>query len=84
MTHSEHSKIFDAISKHLEMEEERIKIYASPSVAFVDKGSGPRGRKPYRGKKPKKGPHPPQTLASMVTLPTSIRLRAMELRIWNV
>jgi len=29
-------------------------------VAFVAKGSGPKGRKSYRGKKPKKGPRPPQ------------------------
>ena len=42
------------------MEEERIKMYAPPSVAFIAKGSGPRGRKPYSGKKPKKGPHPSQ------------------------
>jgi len=35
MTHSE--QIFEAISRHLEMEEKRIKIYTPPSVAFVAK-----------------------------------------------
>jgi len=60
VTNSEHIKTFEAISKHLEMKEERIKIYAPPTVAFVAKGSGSRGRKPYHGKIPKKGPHPPQ------------------------
>jgi len=60
MTHSEHIKTFEKISKHLEMEKERIKTYAPPGVAFVAKGSGLGGRKPYHDKKPKKGPHPPQ------------------------
>ena len=60
MTHSEHIKTFEEISKHLEMEEEHLKLYAPLSVAFVAKGLGPKGRKPYRGKKPKKGPCPPQ------------------------
>jgi len=60
MTHSEHVKTFDAISKHLEIEKERIKIYTPPSVAFVAKGSGSRVRNSYHGKKPKKGPNSPQ------------------------
>ena len=64
MTHSENIKTFEEISKHLEMKEERIKIYAPPSVAFVAKGSGPRGKRPYHGKKPKKSPHPPQNTHS--------------------
>jgi len=32
MTHSENIKTFEEISKHLEMKEERIKIYAPRSV----------------------------------------------------
>jgi len=60
MTHSEHIKTFAAISKHLKMEEECLKLYAPPSVASVAKESGPKGRKPYCGKKPKKGPRLPQ------------------------
>lgn len=64
MAHSDHINTFEAISKHLEMEEERLKQYAPSSMAFVAKGSGPRNRKPYRGKKPKKGPRPPQNSRS--------------------
>jgi len=60
MTHNENIKTFEAISKHLEMEEERIKVYTPGNMAFVVKGSGPRGKKPYRGKRPRKGPPPPQ------------------------
>jgi len=60
MTHNEHVKTFEAISKHLEMGEEHLKLYAPPSVAFIAKGLGPKGRKPYHGKKPKKDPGPPQ------------------------
>ena len=56
VTHSEHIKTFEAISKHLEMEEECLKLYAPPSVAFVAKGSGPKGEKPYHGKKPRRAP----------------------------
>jgi len=66
MTHSEHIKTFETISKHLKMEEEHLKLYVPPSVAFVAKGSGPKGRKPYRGKKPKKGPRPPHNSRSNV------------------
>jgi len=64
MAHSEHIKTFEAISKHLEMEEERLKLYAPPSMAFVAKGLGPKHRKSYRGKKPKKGLCPPQNYRS--------------------
>ena len=64
MAHSEHINTFEAISKHLEMEEERLKLYAPPSVTFVAKGLGPRGRKPYCSKKPKRGSHPPQNSCS--------------------
>ena len=57
-------KTFEAISEHLKKEEERLKLYAPPSVALIAKGSDPKGRKPYYGKKPKKGPHPPQNSRS--------------------
>ena len=40
MAHSEHINTFETISKHLEMEEEHLKLYAPLSVAFVAKGSG--------------------------------------------
>lgn len=64
MAHSEHINTFEAIFKHFEMEEEHLKVYAPSSMAFVAKGLGPKGRKPYRGKKPKKGPHPPHNSRS--------------------
>ena len=59
ITYSENVKTFEAISKNLKMEKECIKINAPPSVAFIAKGPGPRGKGPYRGKKRKKGLHPP-------------------------
>ena len=38
MTNNENIKTFEAIWKHLEMEEKCIKIYTPPSVAFITKG----------------------------------------------
>ena len=64
MTHKENIQIFMAISKHLEMEKEHIKIYTPPNVSFVVKDCGPRGKRPYHGKQPKKGPHPSQNSCS--------------------
>jgi len=84
MTHSEHTKTFEAISKHLEMEEERLKLYLPPSVAFVVKGLGPKGRNHTMVRNLRMTPVLFRTLAPMLVLPRSIRLRATELRIWHV
>ena len=84
MTHSERIKTFEAISKHLEMEEERLKLYVPPSVAFVAKGSGPRAGNLTMVRNLRRAPVLLKTLASMLVLPRSIRLRATELRIWHV
>ena len=59
MTHNENIQTFEAISKHLEMEEDRLKAYTPSNVVFVAKGNGPKGNNPCRGEKPKKGPHLP-------------------------
>jgi len=45
MAHNKNLKNFDAISKHLEMEEERKKLLIPPNVALVAKGSKPKGKK---------------------------------------
>ena len=41
-----------------------MKIHASANIAFIGKGCGPRGNRPYDGKKPRKGPHPSQDSSS--------------------
>ena len=55
--HNESIKTFEAISTHLEMEDECLKSLAPSSVAFVGKVAS---LKVYRGKQTKKGPHTPQ------------------------
>ena len=64
MTHNENIKSSKVISNQLEMEEEHIKTYAPPNVAFNAKGCGPKGKRHCPGKKPKKGPHPSQDSSS--------------------
>jgi len=81
MTCSEKIKTFEVISKHLEIEQERIKMYAPLSVAFIAKGRGPGSRDHTMVRSPRRVPILLRTLAPMVVLPRSIRLRAMELRI---
>jgi len=39
------------------MEDERLKSLVPTSVAFVARGSKPKGKRLYHGKKAKKGPH---------------------------
>ena len=55
MAHNENIKTFDAISKHLEMEDKRQKSLVPPCVALVAKGSKPKGKRPFRSKQAKKG-----------------------------
>ena len=43
MTHNENIKTFEVVSKHLEMEHERLKSFPSSNVELVAKGSGPKG-----------------------------------------
>jgi len=87
MPHNENIQTFEAISKHLEMEEERIKAYTLSNVAFVAKGSRLKGNMPYHGKKPchgkkpKSSQHPLITLTLKVVLLRSIRLRPLKLKI---
>jgi len=60
LTHSEHLKTFTEIQSHLEMDEERLKMFGTASVALVAKGNRPRGNKNNRGRQAKKGSRPPQ------------------------
>ena len=55
MAYNKNIKTFDAISKHLEMEDERQKSLAPPNVALVAKESKPKGKRPSCGKQAKKG-----------------------------
>ena len=57
MTHNGNIQTSDVISKHLKIEEEPIRVYTSPTMAFVAKGCRPKSNRPYCGKKPKKGPY---------------------------
>jgi len=45
MAHNDNVKTFDVVSKHLEMEDERQKSLAPPSVALVAKGGKMKGRR---------------------------------------
>ena len=56
LAHKENIQTLEAISKHLKIEEHRMKVYVPPNMAFIAKGSGPKGNRPYHGKKPKKDP----------------------------
>jgi len=68
MAHSANIKTFKAISKHLQIEEDCMKAYAPPNMAFFPSGSGPKGTpkgsRPYRGNKPKKSRHLSQNSCS--------------------
>ena len=61
MAHNDNIKTFDAVSKHLEMEDERQRALVHPSVALVAKGGKSKGKRPFRGKQAKKGQHAPQS-----------------------
>ena len=60
LTSSEHLKTFTDIQSHLEIEEERLKMFGTPNVTLVAKQNRPRGNKNSRGRQIKKGSHPPQ------------------------
>ena len=60
MAHNNNIKTFKAISKHLELEGERQKSRAPPSVALVAKESKPEGKSAFYAKQATKGPHTPQ------------------------
>jgi len=51
MTHNENIKTFSKITKHLELEYERLKACAPPPVALVARANRPKGKKFKRGKK---------------------------------
>jgi len=50
LTHADHLKTFAEIQSHLEMEEERMKIFGPPNVALVAKGNMPKGNRNSRGR----------------------------------
>ena len=60
MTHNESIKTFADITKHLELEDERLKACAPPPVALVARVDRPKGNKFKRGKK--KNLHPSKKL----------------------
>ena len=51
MTHNENIKTFAEITKHLELEDERLKTYAPSPAALVARTGRPKGNKFKRGKK---------------------------------
>ena len=54
MSHNDNIKTFDAVLKHLEMEDERQKSLAPLSAELVAKGGKLKGKRPFRGKQAKK------------------------------
>jgi len=60
LTHVAHLKTFAEIQSHLQIEEERMKMFSPPSVALVAKGNRPKGNKSSRGIQAIKGSCPPQ------------------------
>jgi len=60
LTHGDHLKTFAKIQSHLEMGEERMKMFGPPYVALVAKGNMPKGNKSSRGRHVMKGSRPPQ------------------------
>ena len=60
LTHSDHLKTFGQIQSHLEMEEERLKMFGTPNVALVAKVNRPQGNKNTRGRQYKQSSRPPQ------------------------
>jgi len=45
--HNEDIQAFEAILKHLEIEEECMKVDAPPNVTLIAKGNEPRSNMPY-------------------------------------
>ena len=60
LTYLDHIKTFAEIQSHLEMEEERLKVFGTPNLALVSKGNRPKGNKHGRGRQAKKGSFLPQ------------------------
>ena len=50
MAYNDNIKTFDAVWKHLEMEDVRQKALAPPSVALVARAGKTKGKRPFRGK----------------------------------
>ena len=59
LTHADHLRTFAKIQSHLELEEERIKIFGPPNVSLVAKGNRPKGNKSSRGRYAMKGSRSP-------------------------
>jgi len=64
MAHNNNIKTFDAVSKHLEIEDEQQKSLAPPRVALVSKQGKSKGKRPFRGKQAKKAQHAPSKLTT--------------------
>jgi len=60
MAYNENIKTFEAISKHLEMEDEHQKSLPFSNVAFVALDSKPECKRPFCGKQTKKALRAPQ------------------------
>lgn len=80
LTHSDHLKTFGQIQSHLEMEEERLKMFGTPNVALVFKGIRPKSNKNTRGRQFKRGSRPPplRKVGQMLEWLRNKRPKAME------
>ena len=81
MAHNESITTFDAILKHLKMEDEQQKSLAPPSVALVANEGKSKGKRPFRGKLAKKGQHAPQSSRPGKGMAKKQKAKAMETRV---
>ena len=81
MVHNDNIKTFDAVSKHLEMEDERERALAPLSVALVAKGGKSKGKRTFVASRPRKVSMPLKALELGKVWPRSRRLRPMETRV---
>jgi len=81
MAHNKNIQMFEAILKHLKMEEEHLKAYTPSNVAFVAKGNDPRVAGLIVARILTRVLVLLKTLALKVGFSRSVRLRALERRI---
>ena len=81
LTHIDHLKTFAEIQSHLEMEEERMKMFGPPNVALVAKGNRPKGNKNSRGRQAMKGSRLPKKGRPKPGIAKKQKLKAIERKI---
>ena len=81
LTHSEHLKTIAEIQSHLEMEEERLKMFGTPYMALLPKEIGPGRIGTIEVGSLRKVHAPLRKVGQRLGLPRSKRPKAMERKI---